>query len=430
MTTDHRRARIAVAVAFVTHAAVFATWAPRIPTIKQSLGLTHDDLGIAFGSMAVGLLLGTRLTGRWEKRASTGKPIRVLMPLQCVALAGPAFAPNLPSLSLALFVLGVLGGVLDVAMNAHAVAVERVYGRPIMSAFHGLWSGGMMAGSAIASLVARYGVGVQVHFAVAGVVFAAVSAPLLAWLLTAEHEARAQAPTPAEAALSAAEDLRSRRRVGRTSLLIIGVLALVGFGGFLIEGAVMDWGAILLHEERGATESVAALGLTVFAGVMAVSRLAGDVARVKLGTVRLVRMSAAIGFVGLGAALVVEHPVATMGGFALLALGIGPLVPIAFSSAGNVPVNGRVSALSVAVSAGYVGAILGPMLIGFVAGRAGLTWGLTIPLAFVAGTVFLAGSFRELDRQLEPVAAESLASASPDPEAAGPAALQSEEPGV
>lgn len=419
VTTGYRRARIAVAVTFLTHAAVFATWAPRIPTIKESLNLSHDDLGLAFGIMAVGLLLGTRLTGRMEKRARTAKPIRLLMPVQCLALTGPAYATNLPTLCVALFFLGVLGGVVDVAMNAHAVAVERMYRRPIMSAFHGLWSGGMMGASAVASLVARYDVGLRTHFVVAAVVLAIASAPVLSWLLSADAEAAAQPPKPAEPTERANSAKRSQRP--SASLLILIVLGVVGFGGFVTEGAILDWGAILLHEDRGASPSAAALGLTVFTGAMAVSRLTGDWFRARLGSVRLARLAATIGFVGLGIALLVDHPLPTLAGLTILGLGIGPLVPIVFSSAGNTPTNGHASALSIAVSAGYIGAIVGPMLIGFAAGRAGLGWALTIPLMFLAVTFFAVGLFVDPDRQSEP----SEPSESADPSESGGSAESS-----
>src|SRR5262245_25770818 len=183
-----KRARLAVAVTFLAHAATFATWAPRIPAIKQSLGLDHEDLGIALGGLSVGLLIGTRLTGRMERRGRTGVAMRILVPVQAVALLGPAFAPNLLTLTAALAFLGLLGGMLDVAMNAHAVAVERLYGRPIMSGFHGLWSVGSMAASAVAALVARAGVGVQPHFIVAALAIAVLTAPVLTGLLGPERE--------------------------------------------------------------------------------------------------------------------------------------------------------------------------------------------------------------------------------------------------
>lgn len=379
-----RRARVAVTVTFLAHAAVFATWAPRIPSIKDDLRLSHDDLGFALGVLAVGMLVGTRLTARMERRRSTGAPIRLLMPVQCVALAGPAYATNLLTLCVALFVLGLLGGLIDVAMNAHAVALERRYRRPIMSGFHGLWSVGMMAASAAAALVARFGVGVRPHFVVAAAVLALGSAPVLRWLLPAAQEG-ASSPAAGDTTGAGCRPL--------ASVFVVAVLAVVGFGSFVAEGAIMDWGAVLLHEDQGASESVAALGLTVFTGAMALSRLVGDRLRGGFGSAAVARAGAAVAVAGLGTVLLAGHPTASMIGLAVLGLGVGPLVPIVFSGAGNTPTRWHGSALGITVSAGYLGSVTGPVLIGLIASGAGLAWALAVPIAFLIVAFFTARLF-------------------------------------
>lgn len=400
--TGPQRARLAVTVTFLTHAAVFATWAPRIPAIKGSLGLTHDDLGIALGVMAVGLFVGTRFTGRMEREARTATPIRIFMPAQCLALAGPAYATNLFTLCLALFFLGMLGGLIDVAMNAHAVAVERLYQRPIMSGFHGLWSCGMMGASAVAALVAGIGIGVHGHFVAAGILLALGSAPVLRWLLAADEEGATRPGHGVPGGVGNADETGNANGTGEResakvtgSVFVVTVLALVAFGSFLAEGAITDWGPVFLHDDRGATESLAALAVTVFTGAMAVSRLAGDWFRARLGSVRLARFGAAIAFAGLALALLVQPPALVLAGLAIAGLGVGPLVPIVFSSAGNTATSRRSSVLGIAVAGGYLGGILGPVLIGFVAGRVGLVWALSVPLLFLLATWFAARLFVE-----------------------------------
>jgi predicted MFS family arabinose efflux permease len=230
LTTSKLRLARFSAMTFLLHAAVFATWTPRIPAIKEGLHLGNDDLGFALGGMAVGLLIGTRLTGRMERQGRTGVAMRIIMPLQALALIGPAFAWNLLSLTAALFVLGLLGGMLDVAMNAHAVAVERMYKRPIMSAFHGLWSLGSMGAAAVAAGVAAADVDYRPHFVVAAVVCALASLPLQARLLPGDRESAAihhdESTTNAD-----------RPPVG---LLVVVLLVVMGFGGFLAEGAITD----------------------------------------------------------------------------------------------------------------------------------------------------------------------------------------------
>ena len=197
-----RRARVAVGITFLVHAAAFATWAARIPTIRDDLDLDNAHLGIALGGLAVGMFVGTRFTGRMERAARTGLPIRVVTPLLCLSIIGPGLASDLVTLTISLTVFGVLGGLLDVVMNAHAVAVERLYRRPIMSSLHGLWSIGTMAGSAIAALVARSDVDVRAHFVVAAscwpvparIPLAPSSTPQTETATTTEHD---ESPTSA-----------------------------------------------------------------------------------------------------------------------------------------------------------------------------------------------------------------------------------------
>lgn len=376
-----RRARLAVAVTFLVHAAIFATWAPRIPSIKQALDLDTGSLGIALGGMSVGLLIGTRLTGRMEKRGRTGLAMRIIVPLQAIALVAPAFATDLLTLTAALAVLGLLGGMLDVAMNAHAVAVERLYGRPIMSGFHGLWSLGSMVGSAVAALVARMSVDVHLHFAVAGFVCAVASAPVLAWLLRPDRESAVtghHVETPHSA----------RPPVG---LAIVVVMAVMGFGSFLGEGAIADWSAVFLNEDRGASVGFAALGLSVFSGAMTASRLIADRVGARLGPVLVARAGAALGALGYVVFLLVPTPGLALVGFAIAGFGIGPAVPVVFSAAGNTRTASRASVLGPVVSAGYLGSVLGPVAIGAVGHHVGLTWALAIPLGFVVLIFFAAG---------------------------------------
>ncbi|MEQ4205356.1 MFS transporter [Actinopolymorpha sp. B17G11] len=371
-------------VTFLVHAATFATWAPRIPSIKQGLGLDHDDLGIALGGLAVGLLIGTRLTGRMEKRGRTGLAIRILVPAQSAALIAPAYAIDLLTLTVALAFLGLLGGMLDVAMNAHAVAVERLYRRPIMSGFHGAWSIGSMVGSAIAALVAREGVDVRLHFIVAGVLVAVVSAPFLTGLLKPDREA----------AITGHDVATSQAARPPAALFVVIMMAVMGFGSFLGEGAIADWSAVYLNENLGTSVAFAALGLSVFSGAMAASRLVADRIGTRFGPVVVARAGAAISAVGYVVFLLSPSPVLALIGFSLAGFGLGPAVPVVFSAAGNTRTRRRSSVLGPVVSAGYVGAVVGPVVIGVVAQHVGLAWALAIPLGFVVLIIVAAGLLR------------------------------------
>lgn len=380
-TSELRYARFSVAMTFLLHAAVFATWTPRIPAIKEGLHLGNDDLGLALGGMAVGLLIGTRLTGRMERAGRTAVAMRVIMPLQALALIGPAFAWDLASLTAALFVLGLLGGMLDVAMNAHAVAVERLYQRPIMSAFHGLWSLGSMGAAAVAAAVAAAGVEYQPHFVVAAVVCALASLPLQARLLPGDRES-------AVIGHSVSDTGSDRPPAG---LLVVVLLVVMGFGAFMSEGAIADWGAVFMSDERGATQDVAALSISVFAGAMALSRLVADRIGARLGPVLLARLGASLATAGYVLFLLTPSPWLSIAGFALAGIGIGPVVPVVFSAGGNTRTAKRPSLLGITVTAGYTGSVLGPVFIGNVGEWFGLTWGLAVPVLFLLLVLLAAG---------------------------------------
>jgi MFS family permease len=382
ITTELRHARFSVAMTFLLHAAVFATWTPRIPAIKEGLHLGNDDLGFALGGMAVGLLLGTRLTGRMERQGRTAVAMRIAMPLQALALIGPAFAWNLLSLTAALFVLGMLGGMLDVAMNAHAVAVERLYKRPIMSSFHGLWSLGSMGAAAVAAGVAALNVDYRTHFVVAALVCALVSLPLQARLLPGDRES---------AAIHHDDESATRSSQPPVGLLVVLLLVVMGFGGFLSEGAIADWGAVFMSDERGATQDVAALSISVFAGAMALSRLVADRIGERLGPVLMARLGAGIAMVGYLVFLLTPSPWVSIAGFALAGIGIGPVVPVVFSAGGNTRTAKRSSLLGITVTAGYTGSVLGPVFIGNVGEWFGLGWGLAVPLLFLLLVLLAAG---------------------------------------
>ena len=141
--------RAAVSAAFLIHSTVSGTWAPRLPAIKESLGLSDGELGTALVGLAIGLVVGTRVAGAPVDRFGSRPVMRVGFPLLAATLLLPGLADSLVALFLSLFVLGLASGALDVAMNAQGIEVERHLGRPILSGLHGLWSVGLGIGAGL-----------------------------------------------------------------------------------------------------------------------------------------------------------------------------------------------------------------------------------------------------------------------------------------
>jgi hypothetical protein len=365
-----RRARLGVALTFLVTGVVFATWSARVPAIKQALQLSEGGLGVAFMGLNAGAVVGLQLGGLLVPRTGSRAALRVVLPAYVAALAGPAVAGDLATLTVALFALAAANSVVDVAMNAHGVAVEHGLGRPVMSGFHAMYSLGGTVGAVLGALAAAAGLGRTPHFLAvtgAGVALAVLATRLLL-------------PSRADAVLA---DL-----VGGWSGRVLALGAL-GFCLLLAEGSAYDWAAVYLRDGVGATPGTAAAGVAAFAAAMTIGRLAGDRVAARLGPVVAFRSGALLAGTGFGASLLVGTPAAGLAGVGLLGAGLSLTFPLAISAAGRLG-GSAATAVARVSTLGYLGAFVGPGLIGALAGPFGLPAALALPAVLVAGTALAA----------------------------------------
>jgi len=362
--------RAAVSAAFLIHSTVSGTWAPRLPAIKESLELSDGELGTALVGLAIGLLVGTRLAGAPVDRFGSRPVMRAGFPLLAATLVLPGLANSIVSLFLSLLVVGLVSGALDVAMNAQGIEVERQLGRPILSGLHGLWSIGLGIGAGVAALAAAVDADPLEHFAVVAAVLAVASLVFMRGLLAAQRPAQGE---PQE------ERVNVR---WTTALVLLGVIAFCSFVG---EGSASDWSAVYMTQELSASDVLGAVAFGAFAVTMAIARFAADPLRARLGNVALARGGSLIAAAGLGLGLLVHEPAAAIAGFALLGLGLAPVVPIAFSAAGDLDPRATGRLVGRVATLGYVGSVAGPIMIGWLAEATSLraALGLVVLLALV-----------------------------------------------
>lgn len=370
-----RRARWSVTAMFGLHGLATGSWAARIPWVQGHLHLSAGTLGMALLGTAAGGFLALPGAGWLVSRYGSRPVTRTAMAVVAISVALPALAPNLPLLFVALLVFGGAGGVADVAFNAQGSHVQAVYGRTLMPGLHGLWSVGGLVGAATGGLVAHAGIGAPVHLGV-------TAAVVLAGGLIAAPELLHLPPRP--------------DRVPAFGWPHRGLIALgaIGLCSLFAEAAAGDWSAVYLTGRTGAGAGVAAAGYAVFSVTMAVVRLAGNRTVDRLGPVRITRISATIGAVGLAAGLLVPNPLVGALAFGALGLGVAVLVPLVFSAAGRLP--GRDSAQSIAgvATMAYGGWLAAPGIIGLVAQATSLTVALAGVAVLVALVVPLAGALR------------------------------------
>jgi MFS family permease len=277
----------------------------------------------------------------------------------------PALAVNAPTLFAALLFFGAMLGANDVAMNAQAVIVERLRGSPTMSRFHAMFSVGGIAGAAVGGWIASRHVPVRNHFLLAAaalLVFAYVTAPLM---VDERSEARP----------------RSERMRWRHMPATLLALCAIGFCIFLSEGAMADWTAVYLRQVLHSGPGLAATGYAVFSAAMAIFRLCGDAITVRLGPAWTIRAGALIAAAGLTSALLATSPYWALPGFALVGVGFSSIIPLVFAAGGRIPSVSEGAGVAAVSGIGYLGFLVGPTAIGFIAELTSLRAGMFLVVA-------------------------------------------------
>ncbi|GIE96713.1 MFS transporter [Paractinoplanes rishiriensis] len=361
-----RQARAATSAIFAAHGAVTGTFAARVPWVADHVGTGPGGLGVALLMPGLGAILAMPLSGRLAHRFDLRALTRVLIVAWCLSLILPALPTSLPLLCLTLAVYGATAGLADVAMNAQAVLVEERYERSVMSSFHGWWSVGGLAGSTLAALAARAGVGAPLHFTLTSIALVALSLVAATWLLSHRPEPSAEEP-PAFALPTAA-------------VLPIG---LVGLCAVFAEGASLDWSAVYIRDLLGAPASTAAATVAVFSIAMAAARFGGDWVVRRLGPVRTVRISGVLATLGAVTVVLAETPWLGILGFGLLGVGIAVVVPLVFAAAGRMPGHPGRNLAGVAGIA-YGSGLIAPGVIGGIAHVSSLTTSFLLIVALTA----------------------------------------------
>ena len=350
-SADRPGTRLATRLAFFAAGFAMAAWAPLVPFAKDNAGVDDAGLGLMLLCLGAGSLVAMPLTGMLAARIGSrtlilGGGAGLVAVLPVLVLVGDPLA-----LALSLMAFGAALGTLDVAMNIHAVEVERAAPRPLMSGFHAMFSLGALAGAGGVTLLLTLGLAPVA--AAAG-----ASAVTMACVIgAAPHLLRARGDEPAPFALP------------RGVVLWLAALAAITF---LVEGAMLDWGALLLLAKGVLPQAQAGLGYMIFSVAMPIGRLTGDRIVAVAGPRRTLIAGGALGVAGLALMVAAEGVWPALAGFALVGFGASNIVPVLFSLAGRQSVMPPGLAVAAVVTVGYAGILIGPALIGFVAEATGL----------------------------------------------------------
>ena len=365
-----RLGRYAVAGLFFLNGYVIGNWAPKIPEIAQPLDITETRIGIILFAFGLGAIAGLPLAGVYISRFGSRTLSLLGAFLSSFVLLALSLTPNFGAAIGVGFCFGLFLGGMDVAMNANAVSVEKALSRPIMSSSHGFWSfGGLIGGATGGWLIAGIGpIGQALWVLVAGL------AIWTACFFTAIEDRG-----------DGGEAGGAKFRLPRE--LIVYVVGFAALMSMAPEGSVLDWAALYLIQERGADIATSGFAFAAFSMSMAIMRFFGDGLRARFGPVSLFRISAVVAGAGMFAAALSPSPWLVIASFCVSGFGMANLVPIALSTAGNLPGMRQGVGLSIATTLAYSGYIFVPTIIGFIAERTGFV-PIYIGLASLFAIVF------------------------------------------
>ena len=384
-------------IAFTGSGFAFASWASRIPQVRDELHLDPAQLGLVLLAIAAGSLVALALSGAIVGRFGSRVVVSAMAVVLGLALVVAAFGflVGVLPLVIGLALLGFGNGAWDVAMNVQGAVVERRLGRSIMSRFHAGWSVGTVAGALVGAVMVVLGVPVTVHLAVVGVLVG-VGVPFgtRAFVPDLEEPDADLASEPARSALAAWREPRT---------LLIGVFVLA-FA--FAEGSGNDWISVALIDGYGASAVIGTLAFAAFLSAMTIGRWFGPDLLDRYGRVPTVRVLALVAIVGL--VLFAFGGVTWLAFVGVLLWGFGTSLgfPVGMSAGADEPryAAGRVS---VVASVGYFAFLGGPPLIGFLGVHGGVLRALTVGAVLLGIACLLATSLRPpVDIDVEPVPAD------------------------
>lgn len=372
--SESRRARLSVVVLFVLMGTTTGSWAARIPSVRDQLDVTDAQWGLANIGATVGSLISLTLVMALIAKVGPRRLALIGGPLLLLNAPILAGSTSLVALVSGLFVQGISTGLLAGPMNAQAVEVERRYRRRIMSSFHATFSLGQLAGGVIGIFAAHAGIRPNVQLACTGAVIGV--------LLLCTYR---QLPTERRAVQMAKVPVRQRF----TPQLLL--LAGIAFLASINEGSAGQWSAQYTAGSLNAGAAAGAAAYTCFTIAMTISRSTGDRLVNRLGQRRFIRLSELLVAVGFGAALLIGTPVAAFAGFAVLGLGSGCIVPSVMGLAGNQPGIPTGQGVAVVSFGQWPAMLVGPPLVGAIAGLVGLRDALFLLVVAAILIVVLAG---------------------------------------
>lgn len=346
-----------------------ALWAGFVPYLKAKLNIGEDVLGSMILLLGVGSCLSMAIAGKLVESFGCKRVVLLASFIGMLSLAIVTMCSTIVTTTIALFFFGIGVGLSGASANLQAILTEKVSKKHLMGAYHGGWSLGGFAGAGVLLALLKI-LSLPVNESIWGlliILFIAMIA-VSQFMLTFGRDPNAKVMKKSKSPLSF-----------HPIAIIFGLLSFVSY---LVEGAVGDWSALYLHEDKAIVIQEAVMGVMFFNGTMCVGRLLGNTLGKHITSKQVVVGGYLLGAVSM--ALIVLLPgYASMYSYLLLGISLAMVVPNLFSAMGEQNVIPMTQAVATSTMLGYMGILMGPALIGFIAHASSLT------VAFIVLTILL-----------------------------------------
>ncbi|MEN9958339.1 MAG: hypothetical protein RLZZ474_583 [Bacteroidota bacterium] len=344
--------RFSIGILFLLCGLNFATWATRIPDFKYLLHLSDAELGTVLMGLPFGSLVSLPLAGWLISKFNSRIICIVAVVLYIFIIPMISYSINSYMLFVGLFFFGMAGDILNIAMNTQVVSLEAKMNKIIMSSFHAIFSIGLMLGAILGGYISKIGYDIHNHFYfIATLNILAI--PIFYPNLIKDESQAIDESKP------------------KSSILHLGpyltILALVAFCGMLCEGAMADWITLYFKEDVTTSKYATTIGFSSFALAMVIGRFTGDYISRNLGVRTILNLNGILISIGMSLTIYVPMVEFKILGCFITGLGISTIVPLIYSQAGNQKNIKPAIAIAGVSTIAYIGFLIGPVLIGYLA---------------------------------------------------------------
>lgn len=372
MVSSRLSPRVSVSLLFFAAGFTFASWASRIPDVQQMYQLGNGALGAVLFALPAGSLISLPLWGWMIAKYGSKRMATVGLLLYPILLCLIPLMSTTWQLWLLLFLFGMMGNLCNIAINTQAVGVEKQYARSIMATFHAIWSLAGFTGAFLGNLFISWNVSLFQHFSIialcSGILLISAlpqlikgdgtTAPITGWVLPGKE------------------------------LILLGCIA---FCCMACEGTMFDWSGVYFQHVLQVPKNQVAIGYAAYMSTMAGGRFLGDWFINRLGNKLVLRVSGLLITTGLLLSVLLPTLVTATIGFMLVGLGVSSVIPVVYSNAGKMGNLSPSVALATVSSIGFIGFLIGPPIIGFIAEMFSLRWSFTLIALLGLGTTFFSG---------------------------------------